>query len=201
MTVHEPVMLKEVLEYLAPKPNGNFVDCTFGGGGHSLAILKLIRPNGQVVGIDWDPKAVTKLELRDENLLIINENYRQFSKIVKQVREKYNFGEIDGILMDLGYSSDQLEDDRGFSFQKNDYLDLRYNPTSGGLTGADIIRTYSQKELFELLKKYGEETLAWDISKKIVWQRENGRVPETADMLVQLVSDAYRRHFKTPSKK
>ncbi|MDO8668842.1 MAG: 16S rRNA (cytosine(1402)-N(4))-methyltransferase RsmH [Candidatus Buchananbacteria bacterium] len=194
-TIHEPVLLQEILDGLNPQTNQNYVDCTFGGGGHSLAILEKVKPSGQVIGIDWDPTVVQNSQ--NENLILVNDNYRNLKKIINGL----GISKINGILLDLGLSSDQLGSGaRGFSFQSEGFLDLRYDPKSDRPTAADILRTYSEKELLEIFKNYGEEPLAWQITKKIITQREQGEFIETADMLVQLVSDEYRKKYRSRSK-
>ncbi len=194
-TLHEPVLLKEVLDGLNPQPNQNYIDCTFGGGGHALAILEMIKPSGKLIGIDWDPQVVQNSQ--NKNLILVNDSYKNLKKIINELR----INKISGILLDLGLSSDQLgSGDRGFSFQGEGFLDLRYNPESDRPTAAEILRTYSEKELLEIFKNYGEEPLAWPIVKQIINRRQNGQFIETADMLVQLVSDEYRRKYRSRSK-
>jgi len=194
-TLHEPVLLAEVLEGLNPQPNQNYVDCTFGGGGHSLAILERIKPNGKLIGIDLDPQVVQ--DSQNANLVLVNDNYRNLKKIVNDS----GISKISGVLLDLGLSSDQLgSEDRGFSFQGQGFLDLRYNPNSDSPTAAQILKSYSEQELFEIFKEYGEEPLARPIAKKIIASRKGGNSIETADMLVQLVSDEYRRRFRSRSR-
>ncbi|MFA4872131.1 MAG: 16S rRNA (cytosine(1402)-N(4))-methyltransferase RsmH [Patescibacteria group bacterium] len=197
-TIHEPVLLKEILEYFNPQPGQNFIDGTFGGGGHGLAILERIKPDGVLIGIDWDPHAVQ--DSSNKNLILINDNYRNLKNIF--VKNDQGISNISGILLDLGLSSDQLGvGDRGFSFQGKGFLDLRYNKNSQTLTGAEILKTYNQQELFKIFKEYGEEPLSWPIAKKIIADRQMGRTVETADMLVQLVSGIYRRNFKSRSRR
>lgn len=195
-TIHEPVLLKEVLAGLKLKPNQNYVDGTFGGGGHSLAILEKIKPNGKLIGIDWDPAVVQSSE--HENLILVNDNYKNLKKII----ENAGSPKIHGILLDLGLSSDQLGSrDRGFSFQGDGFLDLRYDTNSERPTAADVLATYSEEELFNIFKDYGQEPLARLIAKKIIASRRDGNPITTADMLVQLVMSEYRRRFKSRSKK
>lgn len=194
-TLHEPVLLQEVLDGLNPQPNQNYIDCTFGGGGHALAILEMIKPLGKLIGIDWDPQVVQNSQ--NENLILVNDSYKNLKKIINELR----INKISGILLDLGLSSDQLDSgDRGFSFQGEGFLDLRYNPESDRPTAAEILRTYSEKELLTIFKNYGEEPLAWPIVKQIIKRRQNAKFIETADMLVQLVSDEYRRKYRSRSK-
>jgi len=136
---HIPVLPKEVIEYLDPKPNENFIDCTIGEGGHTTAILERNKPKGKVLGIEIDPELYQKLksrmaEIRNSKLetrnrlILVNDSYVNLAETVRKQR----FKPVSGILFDLGFSSWHLEESgRGFSFEKNEPLDMRYNP--GGL--------------------------------------------------------------------
>ncbi len=199
-TIHEPVMLKEVLEALKPEPGKNYLDGTFGGGGHSLELMDRIKPEGKVIGVDLDPK-VAKDSISD-NLILVNDNYKNLKEIYLRLKKDGIMDKIDGVLLDLGLSSDQLADSgRGFSFNDQGYLDLRFNPQSGDLTAAEILTSYNQKELFEIFKEFGDDPLAWPLAKEIIKLREQGEKIETAEMLVQLVSRVYKRRYKKPSRK
>lgn len=199
-TIHEPVLLREVLQYLNPQPGQNYIDCTFGGGGHSLEILDRIKPDGKLVGIDLDPNVIQTSS--NENLILVNDNYRNLKNIYKKLSNDKRIGKIDGVLLDLGLSSDQLgARSRGFSFQDSGILDMRYNASSDQMTAAEILKTYNQKQLFKIFKEYGEEPLAWPIAKKIVSEREAGNEIETVEALVQLVEGVYGRHYRDKSKK
>ncbi|MFA6918548.1 MAG: 16S rRNA (cytosine(1402)-N(4))-methyltransferase RsmH [Patescibacteria group bacterium] len=199
-TIHEPVLLQEVLQYLDPQPGQNFIDCTFGGGGHSLEILERIKPDGKLIGIDLDPSVIQTSS--NKNLILVNDNYRNLKNIYKKLSDDKRIGKIDGVLLDLGLSSDQLgARSRGFSFQDSGTLDMRYNASSDQMTAAEILQSYNQKELFRIFKEYGEEPLAWPIAKKIVAEREAGNKIETVEALVQLVEGVYGRHYRAKSKK
>lgn len=199
-TIHEPVLLNEVLDFLNPQPGQNFIDCTFGGGGHSLAILNKVKPDGQVVGIDWDAKAAEGSA--NQNLILVNDNYRNLKEIYSQYQKERGLGEISGILLDLGLSSDQLSDEeRGFSFHSTGILDMRFDPQSDRPTAADLLQNKSAKELAELFEVYGEEPLAKIIANQIVVAREKGEDVQSAAMLVRLIEDVYRRKFRQPSRK
>lgn len=177
-----------------PRPNQAFVDGTFGGGGHGLAILEKVRPNGKVIGIDWDPAVIQ--DSSNDNLILVNDNYKNLRKIINGA----GIDKVDGILLDLGLSSDQLNrDSRGFSFKDQGYLDLRFNPDTGQLTAANILDRASEEELFKIFKDYGEEKLARPIAKEIIKRRERGDKLETVEALVDLVSDIYRRYFRSKS--
>ncbi len=195
MSVHQPVLVQEVIDYLKPQPNQNIVDCTFGAGGHSGRLLELIKPRGKVLAIEWDPQAVQANTLKSSRLILVNDNYKHLNKIVHDAR----FSPIHAVLLDLGLSSDQLIQNRGFSYQDQEFLDLRFNPASDQPTAHEVINTYTQQQLVEILKN-GDEPLARPIAKKIIANRQQGKTIETAAMLVQLVSELYRLRFKTPSK-
>lgn len=199
-TIHEPVLLTEILEQLQPQANENFIDCTFGGGGHSLAILNRVKPDGKVVGIDWDFKAAQ--DSHNKNLIIVNDNYRNLKKIYEACEKKLGLGEISGILLDLGLSSDQLaDDDRGFSFEATGQLDMRFDVNSDQPTAAEILTTYSEKKLEGIFRDYGEEPLAKPIAKALVVARDKGEDIASAAMLVRLIADIYRKKFRQPSRK
>lgn len=199
-TIHEPVLLQEILIALNPQPGQNFIDCTFGGGGHSLAILERIRPDGRIVGIDWDKRAIQAGS--NKNLILVNDTYRNLKKIYGQLAKKEKLREISGILLDLGLSSDQLSDEaRGFSFDSVGPLDMRFDAASDGQTAGDILNTANQAELARIFTDYGEEPLAKIIAQAIIKERKNGADVRSADMLVQLIGDIYRRKFRQPSRR
>ncbi|MDP2910586.1 MAG: 16S rRNA (cytosine(1402)-N(4))-methyltransferase RsmH [bacterium] len=184
--MHAPVLKKEVLEALDPKPNENFIDCTINGGGHAAAILEKNGPRGKVLGIETDRELYRRLNSQIvERLILVNDSYANLKEIIK----KNNFGPINGILFDLGMSSWHLEESsRGFTFQKYEPLDMRYN-TSQELTAEKIINKYSQEEIERILKEYGEERFSKRIAKKII---ENRPIKTTFD-LVKIINQAIPR--------
>jgi len=184
--MHIPVLKKEVLELLDPKPNENFIDCTINGGGHAAAILEKNGPRGKVLGIELDRELYRRLNSQIvERLVLVNSSYANLKEIIK----KNNFGPINGILFDLGMSSWHLEESsRGFTFQKYEPLDMRYN-TSQELTAEKIINKYSQEEIERILKEYGEERFSKRIAKKII---ENRPIKTTFD-LVKIINQAIPR--------
>jgi 16S rRNA (cytosine1402-N4)-methyltransferase len=184
--MHVPVLKKEVLEVLDPKPNENFIDCTINGGGHAAAILEKNGPRGKVLGIELDRELYRRLNSQIvERLILVNSSYANLKEIIK----KNNFGPINGILFDLGMSSWHLEESsRGFTFQKYEPLDMRYN-TSQELTAEKIINKYSQEEIERILKEYGEERFSKRIAKKII---ENRPIKTTFD-LVKIINRAIPR--------
>ena len=163
--MHIPVLQKEVLEYLDPKPNENFIDATVGEAGHTVAILEKNQPRGKVLGIEWDPELYKKLLKSDiDRLTLVNDSFVNLKEIVE--REK--FTKVSGILFDLGLSSWHLEESgRGFSFLKNEPLDMRYNPQNS-LTAEKIVNYWAASEIEKILKTYGEERFAPRIAETFV---------------------------------
>ncbi len=193
--MHIPVLLKEVLEYLDPKPNQNFIDATVGDGGHAKEILKLTAPNGKLLGIDRDTDSIirTKSNFSEfaDRVLFINDSFGNLGEII----ERNKFGLAGGILFDFGMSSSQLENSgRGFSFQKDEILDMRFD-TKTSITAEDIVNDYSESELQEIFKKWGEESKARQIAHAIVEARKKNRVKTTME-LTQIVESIKRRTGK-----
>ena len=199
--MHIPVLQKEVLQCLDPKPNENFIDCAIDGGGHSLAILEKIMPGGKILGIDWDEKIINKFRTSDRfknNLILICDNFVNLEKIVQE----NNFQPVSGILFDLGMSSWHLEESgRGFSFRKEEPLDMRYNQDSS-LTAKDIVNDWPEIRIEKILREYGEEKFAKSIVKEIVGKRRREPI-KTTFQLVELTERAvpgwYRRRKIHPA--
>lgn len=196
--VHKPVLKKEVLRYLDPRPDENFIDATIGGGGHTMAIIKQVLPKGQVLGIDWSGELVQELKHKS-NLVLVNDSYVNLKSIV----EEYKFKPIHGILFDLGLSSWHLEKSgRGFSFLKNEELDMRYN-LRNSLTAAEILNQWKESEIEKILKQYGQERFAKKIAKKIIEERKIKPIKSTfqlKDIIKKSVPVWYRHkrlHFAT----
>ncbi|OGZ79132.1 MAG: 16S rRNA (cytosine(1402)-N(4))-methyltransferase [Candidatus Staskawiczbacteria bacterium RIFOXYD2_FULL_37_9] len=188
--IHTAVLKKEVLEYLDPKQNENFVDCTVGEGGHSEDILNSTGPNGKVLGIDLDPQQIVYshwLEaIYKDRVVLTNDSYTNLKEII----ERKNFGPVSGILLDLGMSSAQLEGThKGFSFQVDQGLDMRYNDLTGYLTAEKIVNEYPEEKIEEILRDYGEEKFSKKIAKNIVEQRKQGRI-KTTFQLIEIIKDA-----------
>ena len=181
-SLHKPVLVNEVVKYLNLAPGKNVIDCTFGGGGHGLEILKCIRPDGKLLAIDAD-KSTGTLEHWNigtyKNLIFVQNNFKNLKKIVKQ-----NFSyKVNGILLDLGLSSDQLEKSgRGFSFQKDEPLDMRYD-TAQELTAAQVINSYSLENLYDVFKNYGEYPRAHLLAKSIFKRRKKKKFLTTKDLV------------------
>lgn len=161
---HIPVLQKEVIGYLDPQPNENFIDCTFGEGGHSLAILEKNGPKGKVMGIDM----FLRPGVAKERLILAQDNFANLKEIV----EKNKFRPVHGILFDLGMSSWHLEESgRGFSFKKREPLDMRYDQMNQ-LTAEKIVNFWSKIEIEKILQEYGEEKKAGRIAEFIVEARK-----------------------------
>ena len=191
--MHIPVLQKEVIKYLDPKPNENFIDATIGGGGHALEILQRIAPRGRLLGIDWTQEAIRNFK-KTLQLILVCDNFAHLSEIVKQQK----FGKVKGILLDLGYSSWHLEESgRGFSFQKREALDMRYD-TQNQLTAEKIVNFWSKFEIEKVLREYGEEKFAQNIAQRIVEERKS-RAIQTTNHLVEIISKALPgRYLRKP---
>ena len=168
---HIPVLLEETMEALAVRSGGRYIDCTLGAGGHALAILEHSSPGGQLLGIDADPEAIAiaraRLEAYKSSALLINQNFAN----LKDTCIKYGFFPVHGILFDLGLSSLQLEGSgRGFSFQRDEPLDMRLSP-SQEVNAADILNTTPELELARLIRTLGEEGKSRRIAHYIVRER------------------------------
>jgi 16S rRNA (cytosine1402-N4)-methyltransferase len=186
---HQSVLLEEALESLNIRPSGNYIDATFGRGGHSRAILQRLNEEGRMIAFDRDPEAVAygKQQFADEPRLTIEHcNFDQVADVVKRhgLSKK-----IDGVLMDLGVSSPQLDDaERGFSFLRSGSLDMRMD-TSQGETARQWLARVKPADLIHVLKKYGEEKFARRIASAIVETREKREIKETSD-LAEIISNA-----------
>ncbi|HCC59974.1 MAG: 16S rRNA (cytosine(1402)-N(4))-methyltransferase [Candidatus Staskawiczbacteria bacterium RIFOXYC1_FULL_37_43] len=193
--IHIAVLTKEVLEYLSPQKNENFIDCTIGEGGHSKLILEKTGPEGKILGIDADENQIKNcreiLENYKERLVLANDSYANLQKIV----EKENFEKISGILLDLGWSSNQLkESKRGFSFLKDEPLDMRYS-LNQELTAEKIINGYPQKEIEKILQEYGEERYAKKIAENIAKERRAQNI-KSALQLVKIIERSAPKNYQ-----
>ena len=196
--MHIPVLQKEVLKYLDPKPNQNFIDTTIGKGGHALAILERISPKGRILGIDWSPELIQDLKIKIQkaelksNLTLVCDNFANLKEIVKRER----FLAVSGILFDLGMSSWHLtEAGRGFSFLKNEPLDMRYSPQNP-LTAEKIVNYWSKSEMEKILREYGEERFAKKIAEKIIEVRKSKPI-KTTSQLVEIIKKAVPSRYHT----
>jgi 16S rRNA (cytosine1402-N4)-methyltransferase len=189
---HTPVLLSEALKALAVQPGGRYIDCTLGSGGHAAAILDHSSPGGQLLGIDADPYVIKiakeRLQHYKDSILLVNDNFVNLQAICI----KYDFFPVHGILFDLGLSSPQLNGSgRGFSFQHDAPLDMRFNP-SQKITAADIINTTPEARLTNIIKTYGEEIHSHRIAREIVKERPI----ETTRELAQLIEKTIGRRGK-----
>ena len=186
---HQSVLLDEALESLNIRPSGVYIDATFGRGGHSRAILQQLDEKGRLIAFDQDPEAVAyaREQFADEPRLTIEHcNFNQVADVV----ERYGLtGKIDGVLMDLGVSSPQLDDaGRGFSFLRSGPLDMRMD-TSRGITAREWLAKVELADLVNVLKRYGEEKFAKRIATAIVETREQREIEDTGD-LAEIISNA-----------
>jgi len=170
-STHTPVLLAEVLRALAVQPGGRYIDATLGGGGHAAAVLEKSSPGGQLLGIDADPGAIEaardKFRGSGDSILIVNDNFANLQSICI----KYDFFPVHGILFDLGLSSLQLDEGgRGFSFQHEAPLDMRFSPGQK-TTAADIVNTAPEARLAGIIRTYGEESQSGRIARAIVQER------------------------------
>ena len=182
---HIPVLQKEVLEYLSPKPNQNFIDCTIGGGGHAISIIEKILPEGRLLGIDWDREIIRRLKIKNQkskikkNLILTCDNFVNLKEIVERER----FKPVYGIIFDLGMSSWHLEESgRGFSFLRNEPLDMRFG-VQNELTAEEIVNKWKAKDIEKVLEEYGEERFAKRIAKNIVEIRKFKPIETTFQLL------------------
>lgn len=190
-TYHLPVLAEETLRYLNPTPGKNYVDATLGGGGHAERILEAIKPGGTLIAFDQDPEAVShsreRLKRFGSHLYIYNTNFRN----IEEARH-LNLP-ISGILMDIGVSSRQLDEaSRGFSFIQDGPLDMRMDPRQG-LTAAELLKSYGEKELADIIFKYGEERFSRRIARRIKEHLSQGAPLERTLELARLVERSVPR--------
>lgn len=193
---HTSVLLDEAIEGLAIKPDGLYIDGTFGRGGHSRALLARLSAQGRLLGFDKDPEAVrvgAKLAAEDGRFVVIQ---RSFADMAEELRQRGLLGQVDGVLLDLGVSSPQLDDaERGFSFMHDGPLDMRMDPTSGQ-SAAQWINTAPEEDIAAVLKEYGEERYAKRIARAIVTRRTEQPFTRTADLaeVVKVANPAWEKH-------
>lgn len=195
--LHIPVLYQEVLDSLQPRSGGLYVDGTVGRGGHSAGILQQSAPDGRLLAFDRDPEALQtsqqRLSQNAQRTVFVHASYAQMGEIAP----RYGFQQIDGILLDLGLSSNQLEDaSRGFSFLRNGNLDMRFDPTQG-ITAADLINDLEEKALADLFWRYGEEPHSRKIAKAIISARPLHTTHELAELVVKTVGRKGRNHPAT----
>lgn len=190
---HLPVLLTEVLEYLDCRPGRVYVDGTVGSGGHSRGILEISSPTGKLIALDWDEEAVERsrdnLESFGGRVEFRRANFKELGAVLKSLA----LSGVDGILLDLGLSSEQLENrERGFSFRGDAPLDMRMSQEAG-ITARDLLQNLSVDEIHALLKEYGEERWARRIARNIVRQRQKEPIRTTRE-LVEIIGKSVPRH-------
>ncbi|NQU84064.1 MAG: 16S rRNA (cytosine(1402)-N(4))-methyltransferase RsmH [Parcubacteria group bacterium] len=198
--MHIPVLSKEVIEYLNPKPGQNFIDCTLGNGGHTVEILKKTAPNGKLLGIDFDDMAIeiAKSRIEEESLnkgriIFVQGNFANLAEIVK----KEKFKNIKGILLDLGLRTGHLEDSgRGFSFQKDEPLDMRFGVKDANqATAAEIISSWPKQELERIFSEYGEERKSRQIAAAIIRERKKKRILTSKELVEVILKVSPRQQW------
>ncbi|HEY4384228.1 MAG TPA: 16S rRNA (cytosine(1402)-N(4))-methyltransferase RsmH [Ktedonobacteraceae bacterium] len=185
-TQHIPVLLDEVLHFLQPEPGGFYIDGTLGGGGHTAALLERSAPDGKILGIDTDAQALARVRerLADDvqrgRLTLAHGNFADMARLVDEAG-LYAQG-FQGILLDLGFSSDQMDDpQRGFSFSADGPLDMRLDQ-SLSLSAADLVNTASEHDLADIIWRYGEESRSRAITRRIIREREKQPINTTAHL-------------------
>jgi 16S rRNA (cytosine1402-N4)-methyltransferase len=186
---HVSVLLEPALGYLAIRPDGTYVDATFGAGGHSRAILPRLR-DGRLIALDADPNAIALAAgIADPRFTFFHANFRDLDGVL----DRAGIGSVDGVLFDLGVSSMQLDDpERGFSLAKAAPLDMRMDPAVGR-SAYDVLATASEGELADIFFQYGEERSARRIARVIVARRATGELPNTAAEFAGLIAGVVRR--------
>lgn len=196
---HKPVLLKETIEGLNIKENGIYVDCTLGGGGHSLEIVKRLGDEGKLIAIDQDNEALveaqSKLAEYKDKIYFIKSNYAYLDSIL----DNLGIDKVDGVLMDIGVSSYQLDEkERGFSYHQDAQLDMRMDQNSE-LTAKYIINNYSQEELENIFWNYGEEKWGKRITEFIIEERQNKEIETTLE-LVEIIKKAIPKKIRMQGK-
>jgi len=190
MSYHIPILTSEIVDNLKINPDGIYMDCTMGFGGHSESIAKKLSNKGNLIGIDLDPYALKmakeKLEGKYKNIIYSNSSYIDFPDILNS----HGIKEVDGFLFDLGISSYQIDSEhRGFSYRFNGPLNMNFNQNSTNNNAEHIINKYSEKELSDIIRIYGEERYHRRIAKSIVEKRKKKKIKDTFD-LKQVIIDA-----------
>lgn len=198
---HIPVLYYETLENLVKNPDGIYIDCTLGGGSHSEGILKRLSNKGLLISIDQDTDAIEYSKKRLENFISKSKIFKGNFENIDTIAYMAGVDKVDGILMDIGVSSKQLDDPkRGFSYRYNVKLDMRMNKEQT-ISAYDVVNFYSEERLSKIIFEYGEERYARKIAKLIVEERKNSAIENTFD-LISLIKRAYpERASKHPAKK
>ena len=199
---HIPVLVEEVMACLNCQPHQTYVDATLGGGGHAIEILERTAPEGRLIGVEWDEDAISEARKRllpfGERVTLFHENYAQLPELLKAM----NIEQVDGILLDLGLSSIQLEEsERGFSFKGQGPLDMRMDRRRSR-TAADLVNRLPLKDLEQIIFEYGEERWARRIAKSIVFEREKSPIRTTEELrkiVYRAIPGRFRSHRIDPS--
>lgn len=189
---HDPVLYKEILQALQPQNNGLYVDGTLGAGGHSLGILEACAPNGKLLGLDVDPQALSlareTLAPHEQRSILLQRSYTTLEETLKEIEWTL----VNGIVLDLGASSMQFDTpERGFSFREDAPLDMRFDPTRAQ-NAADIVNTYSEADLAEIIFRYGEERASRQIAKAILRKRPIRTTGELASVIQGVMPNSKR---------
>lgn len=186
-TSHITVLLQEAVDALNVKSGGIYVDGTFGRGGHSRLILSKLDQSGQLIALDRDEAAIASAQqIKDKHFRVSHHHFSQMSLVLKEA----GIAKVDGILLDLGISSPQIDEaERGFSFRFDGPLDMRMDQTKGK-TVAELLATISEKQLGEVIKDYGEERFAKQVARAIIKEREDGHALTTTGQLAKVVASA-----------
>jgi 16S rRNA (cytosine1402-N4)-methyltransferase len=187
-TQHTSVLYDEVLAFLAPRPGGRYIDCTVGGGGHAEGVLARSSPGGQLLGLDADPAALARVRERlapfGARVWLCHANFRELGRCARAA----GFDAVDGILFDLGLSSDTLEvSGRGFSFRRDEPLDMRFDPTAGE-SAAALLADSTEAALRDILRRYGEEPAAGRLARALVRARARAPLQTTGDLVAVVES-------------
>lgn len=195
---HIPVLLSEVIKYLNPESGQNFIDATLGGGGHALAILEKNKPDGKLLGIDANRNAIEKFKNKNDEIsrriILANDNFANLQNIVRERK----FVSISGILADLGFSSIELDESkRGFSFLKEETLDMRFG--EGELSAKEIVNLWPPPALEKIFKEYGEERFSKQIALKIIELRKIRPIISTLQLVevIKAATPVWYHHRKT----
>jgi len=199
MNTHTPVLYQEVLDLLRPQANGRYLDGTLGAGGHTAGILDASAPDGRVLGFDRDPEAIAfarqKLASYGNRVTFVNDSYAR----MRQIAPKHGFDQPNGILLDLGLSSRQLDQgERGFSFRQPGPLDMRFDQTQGE-TAADLLNNRTEAELAEIFWRYGEEKQSRKYARLIVANRPLTTTTQLADLIAGTAFQSSRRRRIHPA--
>jgi len=192
--LHQPVLLHETIDYLLTDPNGIYVDCTLGGGGHLTQLIRSAGGKAHIIAIDkdWETLAATRQKVDFPKIAFVREDFRHLSRILKEL----GIDKVHGIMLDLGVSSMQLDTAaRGFSYHEDAPLDMRMD-TDQALNARDIINQYSEEELSKILYRYGEERYARGIARSIVKYRREKEIGTTLELVNIIKSSVPARYSR-----